>query len=343
ELAECEEAIGDPTTGGAYAAVIAGARDPAILRAARIGEARALVGAQRWADALAVAQHDDTMPMRMVRGMALAQLGRGAEALGELEPVIATGDSTYRWMEYVQAFAAHDGAATDTLLNRLLALPNVPDELRSAWIFGAATSAVDADPARARAWLRLLATRPTGRSVTSGMFLAGELELREAPSAARLRTVADSLQAIAAHAEGYAEGLRLADLDHAAVRLLARTEPVRDGAPLGDLVMFGASEFARDSLGNPLVSAELLGRLERGWPGSPFVPKALLARAALEPDSSQVLVARARAHGDNPYILTAMGDVAGRIRFVALEDSLGAFVRDLWKGGGPATPASAIR
>ncbi|MGH7584222.1 MAG: hypothetical protein ACREL5_13460, partial [Gemmatimonadales bacterium] len=45
ELAECEEAIGDPTTGGAYAAVIAGARDPAILRAARIGEARALVGA----------------------------------------------------------------------------------------------------------------------------------------------------------------------------------------------------------------------------------------------------------------------------------------------------------
>jgi hypothetical protein len=51
----------------------------------------------------------------------------------------------------------------------------------------------------------------------------------------------------------------------------------------------------------------LLQRLERDWPDSPYVPKVLLTRMVLEPDSLEALRRRLVTHTGSPYLAFVEG------------------------------------
>jgi hypothetical protein len=118
-----------------------------------------------------------------------------------------------------------------------------------------------------------------------------------------------------------------------AQRLIGWGAAIRDdldsldaGAPEGDMVMFFHATVARDTLQAPALAAWLYGRLERDWPVSPYLPKALLARMPLQPDSLEALRVRLSTHSDSPYLAY----LAGREddRFAELEYTLDFFLAE---------------
>jgi hypothetical protein len=84
-------------------------------------------------------------------------------------------------------------------------------------------------------------------------------------------------------------------------------DTTRAGAPDGDMMLFFHATVARDTIKSPALAAWLLGRLERDWPASPYVPKALLARMALQPDSLEALRRRLESHTGSPYLAFVHG------------------------------------
>jgi tetratricopeptide (TPR) repeat protein len=338
ELGQCEEATGSASAASVYAMLIGSTGDPAIRRQARIRQGHVLTLESRWTDALAVLDNADTVPARLDRAMALAQLGQADRALADLEPSLAASDTTIHWLNYIEAFAPHGTQATDSLLARLLAFRNAREAQRAEWLFAGARAALLADPPAADRRLRQLVTRAPGRWVNEGAMLQAELRITRASSPAPLREVIDSLRRAPEMSEGVAP-VRLNRLRQGAQQVLGPNDSTRAGAVGGDLVMFALAEYARDSLGAPRLAAWCFGRLERDWPGSPYVPKALLARSVLEPDSSAELIARARQHAGSPYLTAAAGDVAGAMRRSRLEDSLGKFISAFWIHRPPPTRA----
>ena len=102
-----------------------------------------------------------------------------------------------------------------------------------------------------------------------------------------------------------------------------------------------SGQRARDSLHAPRLGAELFARVERGWPTSPYVPKSMLARIWLQPDSAEAIRARVATHQGSPYLayLRGMDDSVYR----QLEDSLAKFVSALAAKAGRSNAADAIR
>ena len=161
-------------------------------------------------------------------------------------------------------------------------------------------------------------------------MLRVERQLVGAASIPELRAVLDSLRLAGDLPEGSIAAARVARLQRGGQRLVASNDSTRPGAPTGDLAVFALAEFARDSFADAPLASWLLGRLERDWPQSAYLPKALMARAALEPDSAGVLLARAQRFAANAYVAAASGDRGGQARVAQLEDSLGRFIRAWW-------------
>jgi hypothetical protein len=328
-LGRCQEANQGPTAASIYGMLLAQATDPGVRRQARLRQGHVLVLQQHWAEGAAALEGDDTLPARLDRAMALAQLGRTDEALAALAPLLAAADTSIRWINYVDIFAARNSAATDQLLSRLFAFPNVTDEQRSAWLLAAVQLAVGFDPGAADRRLNQLASRPRGRAVTEGQMIRMQRRIVGATSIPALRGVLDSLRQGGELPEGSLEATRVAALQRSGQRLVSSNDSTRAGAPAGDLAMFALAEFARDTFASPRLAAWLLARLERDWPQSPYLPKALLARAALEPDSAATLRERVERYAANPYVAAARGDRGGQARVAQLEDSLGRYIRTL--------------
>lgn len=336
ELGRCDEAIGGPTAASVYGMLLTAATDPAVRREARLRQGHVLVLQGHWAEGAAALEGDDTLPARLDRAMALAQLGRTDQALTDLAPLLAAADTSVKWVGYVEVFAGHNSVGADQLLARLLAFPNVSDEQRSAWLLAGAQAAMDFDPAAADRRLSQLATRPHGRSVTDGQMLRAERQLISTTSIPELRAILDSLHRAGDLPEGSLAAIRVAELERDGQRLVATNDSTRPGARAGDLTVFALAEFARDSFASPRLASWLFARLERDWPQSAYLPKALLARAPLQPDSAATLLARMQRYATNPYVSAANGDRGGQVRVAQLEDSLGKFIRALWANLPPA-------
>ena len=331
ELALCEEPLGGPTAASLYATLIASTNDPLIARRARLRLGHALIIREDWSGALAILAGDDTLPARLDRATAFAAVGRTDQALLELARPLAEADTSVRWLGLVEAFAAHPGRAADALLDRLLAFPNVGVELKSRWLLEGARTALAVDPAAADRRLQLLATRGSGGATVEGRVLQQQLMLTRSTTLPALRRAVDSLSRIELSDDG--GGVRvLADLLRVARQLINRSDAISSGSVAGDLAMFGLAAQAHDSLGAPRLSAWFFQRLEREWPQSAYLAKAMLARAPNEPDSTDAILARARRLSTNPYVSAANGDVAGMVRVTQLEDSLGRYVDRMWAG-----------
>ena len=341
ELARCQEAIQGPTAASIYAMLVARTRDPAVRRAAQLREGHVLVGQEHWAEGAAALAGDDTMPARIDRALALAHLGRTSEALADLDPFLAASDTSVRWVNYIDAFAVVNSGDTDKLLARLLAFTNVTEDQRSEWLLAGAQSAFRVDPAAADRRLRALVARPRGHAVTEAKVMQLERRVLDAASIPALRLLLDSLQRLGPPPEGSLAAGELARMEGQGALLVRGNDSTAAGAPAGDLRIFALAEYARDSLVNARIAGWLFARVERDWPGSPYGPKALLAQAAVEPDSAPLLLARARLHADNPYVLSALGDPGAQARMTQLEDSLGRYLRSLRLE--PSRPARAVQ
>lgn len=339
ELGACEETLGGPTAVSIYATLLALTNDPAVRRQARLRQGHVLVLQGNWELALATLAGEDTLPARLDRATAFAQLGRTDQALAELSPALAGSDASVPWVGYLETFAVHNSAATDSLLDRVLVFSTLAAERRSALILAAARAALAYDPAAADRRLRLLDSRSGGGAVSEGRLLQQQLRLTRPTTPSELRGPVDSIAAVDLSDAGFG-ARRLAELARYAGLLLSKNDSTVAGAPRGDLTMFALGELARDSLGAPRLGGWFFARLERDWPQSPYTAKALIARAPLEPDSADALLARVRRLTTNPYVVAANGDIAGRVQVPRLEDSLSRFIARLWlaKPLGTAAP-----
>lgn len=325
ELGVCEETLGGPTASSIFGLLAGSSTDPVVRHEAKLRQGHALVAQQDWQQVLIVLAGEDTLPARLDRATALAALGRTDDALAELGPPLAAADTAVRWADYLAAFAVRDSRATDSLLDRLLANPAYTGPQRAALMLSAAQAALSYDPQAADHRLRRLVESSVGVTRQNAGLMRYELRLTSAATPAELRGAVDSSRDVELSDGGFI-ARRIADRLRAAHALLAVNDSVPDGAPRGDLVMFALGELAHDSVGSAKLDGWFLRRLERGWPRSPYVAKAMLARAAIEPDSAATILVRVRALTDNPYVAAGGGGVAGRAELPRLEDSLGQFI-----------------
>ncbi len=278
----------------------------------------------RYAAALAVLESEpDLSPAAGDRATILAGVGRTGDAMALVDAVLAdSGRAGAPWDSLVAAIGRNDPAAADALTDRLAVLDSFPADLRARLLLADAERWRHRDTARARLRWEQVAILAPVRSVQAAarMELAGEA--LAVASLDELRPLVDALEAIGQL--GGRAGVDAVRRRGALERVLARVDDERPdtaGSPQGDIVLFHAAETLRDSVGATRAAAGLLALLVDRHPGSPYAPKAMLARAALEPARADSLIAElAVRYPGSPYLLALHGAAADS--FLALEDSL---------------------
>lgn len=322
ELARCRSLAGDHQGALDLLEPILAVEEGPLGRDARQLAGRALVRAGRWDEALTMLADDDTRDGRWERTIALAELGRAEAALALAEPRILAADSSADWDRLVRITATRSPEAVDDLIDRLGAMRNVDDADRGRWLLAAAEASIGRDEATANRRLEALLTLTDAPATSQARMLLVDRRFTAIVDSASLVATLDRLgdvvrgdPAATFHAERLARWARAIGSD------LTAHQP---GDAEGDLAMFFQATVARDTLHAPQLAAWLFRRLERDWPASPYLPKALLARLPLEPDSAEAIRGRLARHGDSPYLAFVEGRESAR--FAALEDSLGFYM-----------------
>lgn len=322
ELGRCLDRQGEPRAADVFRPLMRSG-DSAVQLEARRGAGRALVTAGRWTEALEALEGVPGAPARIERGIALAAIGRTDDAVAELEPVIVAADTAVAWHRILGHLGDRDGPDALALLARLLDFPGRTIALEARWRLAVARgAAVPPDQ-------QMQQLETAARLVGSAAAVEARLALAE-----RQLAGVNSPESLSAVVEGFdelTEGepttmvvlqryIRFADA------LLEDADTTKAGAPLGDLSFFHQAEIARDSLRAPALASWFFRRIEADWRGSVYVPKVLLARVVLEPDSSDAVRLRLAGFSESPYLRFLRGDVTSEFR--VLEDSLAFYLGD---------------
>lgn len=321
ELGRCREQVGDARAAEQYAALLA-STDPARRREATLRAGHLAVGGGRWADALSLLAGEDTASARIDRAVALAALDRTDDALVEVEPLLQRADSAVAWAPLVRLLAQQDSEDAERFLARLMAQPTASDARRAAWLLAGVQGALTHDPAVAERRFEALVKLPPSSLVGEGRLLIAEHRVAQAASMDGLRSAIAALGSLAEG--GGLAAIRIGDLRRLGGRMVSEYDSLTAGVGTGDLMLFALAEEARDSLKAPVLAGSLLLRLERDWPASPFLPKSLMVRMALAPDSAETLRVRLQQFGSSPYLGFTRGERDPR--FAVLEDSLASFL-----------------
>lgn len=337
ELGRCRATVGDPTAAAHFAALLS-STNPARRREAHLRAGHLAIKAEQWNEGLALLAGEDTATARIDRAVALSALGRADEALAEVTPLLAAADSTVAWEPLLRLLAVRNSADADRFLDRLSAQPTANDARRGSWLFAVIDAELGHDPASAERHFQSLATLPASRSVNDGRLRIAEYRVAQATSMAGLRSALDALGNLGGGA-GLAAA-RIAELQRIGGQMVAEQDSLVAGKGTGDLTLFALAEVARDSLRAPSLAASLWLQLEQAWPASPYVPKALMARMAILPDSAETLRGRLVAMTASPYLAFARGE--SDPRFAQLEDSLAAFITARARRLGAAAAAAQV-
>lgn len=324
-LADCYTELGQwDHAAGALARLRDGAEPEAARRAAgRLVTVLRTNG--RYAEALAVLESEpDLGPRPAERATILAGAGRNAEALALVDTILAGPQpADAPWDSLVAALGRSDPAVAGALTDRLAVLDSLPADLRSRLLLADAERWRDRDTARARLrWEQATLVAPTRPVQASARMELTGRALAAAAGPEELRPLVDTLAAIGQL--GGRSGTDALRRRTALQRALARLDSLRPdtaGSPEGDIVLFLTAESLRDSVGAARAAAGLFTLLVDRHPGSPYAPKAILARAVLEPARAESLLADLSArYPGSPYLLALRGAPADS--FLALEDSL---------------------
>ncbi len=321
ELGRCRMAMGDLTAVAHFAALLE-SRDPARRREAHLRAGHLAVQEQRWADAITLLAGEDTASARVDRAVALSGLGRTDEALQSVVPLLGAADSTLAWEPLVRLLATRNTADADRFLALLSAQPTANDARRSAWLVAAIDAGLPVDPVAAERHFEALVRLPASRFVNEGRLRIAEYRVGQAMSMRGLRSALDALGGLGAG--GGLAAARITELQRIGGQMVAEHDSLTPGQGTGDLTLFALAEVARDSLRAPALASSLWLQLEQGWPASPFVPKAMMARMASLSDSAETLRGRLLTMTTSPYLAFARGE--NDPRFAPLEDSLSTFI-----------------
>ncbi len=325
ELARCKETLHDVTAVAIFGELI-NSRDPAIRAESREHSARVMVDNGRWADALAMVADVPGTPARVDAARAELGLGHGDSALALLAALAQPPDSSVDWMAMVTAFAGRDRVRADTLLGWLTSVPDIKPLHRDSLWLAALHGALGGDSAAVESRYRRLAALRVGPVIAEARGLYAEWLFRRVATGAELGFAIDSTTALG----GSDFGANLAAYHAAALRRTAQylanlDSSTAPGSTRGDLTLFAAATYARDSLQATRLAAWFLLRIEQEWPASPYRDKAMFLRSALEPDSAAAILGRLAADTSNPYVRLAEGRESPEL--ANLEDSLGTYVQ----------------
>ena len=330
-LARCRMETGDTIGAGRAFADVLGSADAERRREARYGLAVARIHAGEYGEAVALLDSIEDWRATGQRAVALAALGRTAEAVTSADSLVARGDTLAPWAAVLRHLAAHDALAADSLLDRLRAMPKVTPGAQVPWIAAVVEPLAAVDPARAEARTGALDSLGASDMVARARFVRLRALAARTADPAQLRALGDSLAELGAEA-GVLEARPVAG---AARQVAAALDSVAAGAPEGDLAVFFAGEAARDRLAAPAMAHALFVRVLEGWPASPYAGKALLAARGLDPtwaQANQALVDE--RYRDSPYVAALHGGDPAVVR--PLEDSLATWALRHPASDGPA-------
>lgn len=344
-LADCYTELGQwAHAAGALARLRDGA-EPEVARRAAERLVTVFRSNGRYAEALAVLEGEPGLvPAPGDRAVILAGVGRTGEALAVVDTVLAGArPADAPWDSLVAALGRADPPAAGALTDRLAVLDSLPADLRARLLLADAERWREVDSARARLRWEQVAVVAPSRSVQAAARMAlAARRLAEASGLEELRPLVDTLAGIGEL--GGAAGVDAARRRAVLHRLLARVDSARPdtaGSPEGDLVLFTAAESLRDSVGAFRAAAGLLALMVDRHPASPFAPKAMLARAALEPARAESLLAELGArYPGSPYLLALQGMPADS--FLVLEDSLRRWSRPAAGPAGRGAPRRPV-
>ncbi len=324
DLVRCRMQSGDWTAALGDLESLRASDDDAVREEARVLAGRALIGAGQWSEALSELAADQSADGRWQRAMAAAHLGRVSDVLELLEAPRALSDTTLDWTALFRAAGEGGAEPAESLFAEIGTMATVDDAMRLRWRFAIADGLIVHDTARGNALRRELlgsANLPTVLASPARVSLAQQ-RLAAAHDSASL---SDALDAARAWRDADPTSrFILRPLVQAAEQLHDDIAAYPAGAAEGDLAFFADALLARDTLMAPQLGDWLLRELERRWPASPYLAKALLARIVMVPDSADALRARLAPLADSPYLRYLAGGEGPAFR--ALEDSLESFL-----------------
>jgi hypothetical protein len=322
-LGRCRLELGDPEAADAMLARVAESEDPVRRGEARLLRARTLRMTSRHEAAVALL---DGVPGRRAmneRLLALAGARRSDAALALADTLLATSDTSTRWDTVAVAVGREDAATASALVDRLEKRPGTAPDARARLLLDDALRMAALDTARAEARLRQAASiEEAGPSTAQARLRLTRLRLSRVTVPSDLPPLATELAAqVSAKTVISAEAGQLRET---VTRILAAGDSAAAGAAQSDLRLFLAAESARDSLAAPVLAASLFRRLVEGTPESPYVPKAILAGAALDSVwGASVVPLLEMQYASSPYVAFLQG--AEPYGYRELEDSLRSF------------------
>jgi tetratricopeptide (TPR) repeat protein len=322
DLGRCLDRRGDPRAADVFRPLVQ-STDSAVQLEARRGAGRALVNAGRWAEALDALQGIPGPAARIERGIVLSAIGRTDDAIAELEPVIAAADTAAAWHRILEYLADRDGPDAEALLARVLEFPGRTPALEARWRLAVARGTAVA-PAVQMRQLEAAAQLRGSAAASQARVLLAERRLADVTEPRGLMSVVGGFDVLT---EGEPTTmLTLQRYVKFADAMFEDVDTVQAGAPLGDLAFFHQAEIARDSLRAPALASWFFRRIEADWAASAYLPKVLLARVMLEPDSAAALRERVARYAESPYLQFLRGEATPAFR--ALEDSLNFYLGD---------------
>ncbi len=340
ELARCVETV-DTVLAAELFAGLSTSHDAATRQEAREHAGRDLVATGKPEAALAMLSGTSSAPSRLDRAVALAMLAHPDSALHEVAPLFEQSAVTPEWERLLLVLASQHSDAVDRLLVMLAGMPNQSPQELNDWRLAALRGTRLDDLAAFQRRLALLESGKPGPALHRGRVVAAERAVSRIATVAGAVRLRDSIAPLPVPTGDVLAAQEWNRLKFLLGRVADESAAAVAGQPDGDLVHFALAELARDSLDAPALSVALLSRLEAGWPNSPYLPKAILARIGLEPDSATVLRQRAATFSTSPYLAFLTG--RDTPQFQQLEDSLGTFVRALATKAAQARAADAIR
>lgn len=332
-LGECRMAAGDLARADIAWVELLSSPDTALRAEAQLQHARVQRSLGDYAGALATLGSQSGAPADMERAAAYAGLGDVAHAQPLLDSALARQDPTAPWDSILAGLGRVDLAVASGYAGRVVRIPGLPPEARDQILLADGLRLLRVVPDSGLARLRQAAdASPVTKAALQARLVLAEFTLSLADSLPDLEAAREALQSLGEVGGPSAmQALRY-------LQVLDRARGYRDsvppGSPNGDLATFVVGEAVRDGLPTPRVARQLFAAVPAGWPASPYAPKALLALAAMEPDSAEALVQRIQAeYPESPYLLLAEGTVTPAV--LALEDSLLLYAAG---GARPAAP-----
>jgi tetratricopeptide (TPR) repeat protein len=260
------------------------------------------------------------------RAMALVGLGRAAEAGELLLPWTEAPYAEDQWLSTLDSVGQADPVPASLLVDRLMERTGLGTGQRARLALGDGERWLSRnDEERAARRFELAATFAVdsveGRT---GRAHLGVIRMRHLRDPGAVAPLLDTLRMVM---ERGGMPVRVAGpyvnvLERAAVAL----EPDTSVSWL-----FVAAEDVRDSLGVPALAAEMFLEVARRDPASVLAPKALLAAAALQPESVDSLVRLVRQRYPNSVYTLALSGEGGEA-YSAVEDSLRVVLDSIPRG-----------